>query len=331
MKHLLHFLAGVVCCGMLAACTTEEQTLLSRPGDHVYYSFTGSFVSISMEGIAVNEDENCWICVSIDGGEPMHLEVKRGEQTVSLTSTLSEGEHKMEVTKATERHTGKVKINGLVVNEGETCKRITPSGKKHIHYIGDSTTCGYGVDAANQDEHFSPETENFCHTYCYLTAKALDAEWSVEATSGIGLVVNGPYTPDDMPTMTESYPYEDFAPDYICINVGVNDIGNPKHDRGKWVESYRIFLTKLHEKYPKAELICMCGPMFPLREEGEQTDDEKHAEMIEEAIGGLYIPEAHFLMLKSREDVGFGADWHPSVGQHKYAAEQLEAFIKELQ
>lgn len=321
----------IICCLVAISCTKESSSyLLTRPGDHVYFSFTGTSVSIDLEGIVVNENENSWIYVTIDDCEPLHLEVQHGGQILPVANNLNDGTHTIEITKVTELHPGKVKINKLLVDDNAEYQHIEPTAKLHIHYVGDSTTCGYGIDADNENDHFSPETENFCHTYCYLVAKELKAEWSVEATSGIGLVNNGPYVPEEQPTMSQSYPFDDFSPDYICINVGVNDIPNPKHKRSEWISGYRKFINDLHGHYPSATIICMCGPMFPTKEEGEQTDDEKHAEMIQEAISNIAIPNVKFLMLQSKDDVGFGADWHPSVGQNKYAAEQLSTFIQSL-
>jgi len=132
----------------------------------VYFSFTGTSVSLDLEGIVVNEDENSWLYVTIDNMEPLHIEVQHGQQVLPVASGLAKGCHTMEVTKVTEHHPGEVKINKLLVDKKAKYKYVAPEAKLHIHYIGDSTTCGYGIDSDNQYDHFSPKTENFCHTYC---------------------------------------------------------------------------------------------------------------------------------------------------------------------
>lgn len=67
---------------------------------------------------------------------------------------------------------------------------IHPSKNKthKIEFIGDSITCGYGVDAKDQNESFKTDTEDFSKTYAYKTAEALDADYSVVSYSGYGVV-----------------------------------------------------------------------------------------------------------------------------------------------
>jgi len=51
--------AFLFCCLVAVSCTKESVSyLLSRPGDHVCFSFTGTSVSIDLEGVVVNENEN---------------------------------------------------------------------------------------------------------------------------------------------------------------------------------------------------------------------------------------------------------------------------------
>ena len=64
---------------------------------------------------------------------------------------------------------------------------IVPTQEKplKIEFIGDSITCGYGVDEENPRGYFSTATENFTKTYAYLTAEKLNADYSAVCFSAV--------------------------------------------------------------------------------------------------------------------------------------------------
>ena len=61
-----------------------------------------------------------------------------------------------------------------------------PSALK-IEFLGDSITCGYGIDESDPAGSFSTSTENFSKTYAYLAAKSLNADYSAISFSGYGV------------------------------------------------------------------------------------------------------------------------------------------------
>ena len=79
-----------------------------------------------------------------------------------------------------------IKINSCSI-EGNI---IVPVEKKKlsIEFIGDSITCAYGVDAPDQSYSFTTTTENFSKSYAYLASQKLDADYSIVALSGHGIV-----------------------------------------------------------------------------------------------------------------------------------------------
>ena len=54
-----------------------------------------------------------------------------------------------------------------------------PEKPLKIEVIGDSITCGYGVDDEDENHQFTTATEDVTKAYAYKTAKALDAEYSI--------------------------------------------------------------------------------------------------------------------------------------------------------
>lgn len=127
-----------------------------------------------------------------------------------------------------------------------------------IEFVGDSITCGYGVDAKDQNENFKTLTENFSKTYAYLAAQALDADYSVVAFSGHGIIsgYSGDGTKNAEGTLpkyytklgrNENYPgdwdFENHQPDFVVINLGTNDNTYVKGDETKTKNSFKDILT----------------------------------------------------------------------------------------
>lgn len=48
-----------------------------------------------------------------------------------------------------------------------------------MEFIGDSITCGYGVDDPDKEHHFKTATEDVTKAYAYKTALALNADYSM--------------------------------------------------------------------------------------------------------------------------------------------------------
>ena len=83
--------------------------------------------------------------------------------------------------------------------------RIEPTDNKEllIEFVGDSITCGYGVDDENYEHHFSTKTEDVTKAYAYKAAEALNADYSMVAISGYG--ISG-YTEGDEPIPEQTIP-----------------------------------------------------------------------------------------------------------------------------
>ena len=54
--------------------------------------------------------------------------------------------------------------------------------------IGDSITCGYGVEGDVEDEIFCTAKENPSKAYSLLTAQELNAEYQIVAWNGKGVI-----------------------------------------------------------------------------------------------------------------------------------------------
>ena len=217
-----------------------------------------------------------------------------------------------------------------------------------IEFIGDSITCGYGVDGKYGADTFKTANEDASKAYAYLTAQKLEADYSLVCYSGHG-VLSG-YTSGGKINKKQLVPkfYDevghcsarlegdrliqedswDFArqPDLVVINLGTNDASYTQSDSNlqkQFTESYVTFLKKIRKKNPNAPILCTLGTMGDTLYDAVCNAAEAYtAETGDSKIKTMCFP------VQSDAD-GIAVDWHPSAKTHEKSAEQLAGFIRE--
>lgn len=267
------------------------------------------------------------------------IEVIHSTESVSATITIL---------KLSEAPMSVFGISQIITDAAAAIKPALPKAKK-IEIIGDSITCGYGVEDENQEHHFSTSTENVMEAYSYLTAKALDADYSMVSYSGYGIISG--YTENDQKLTNQLVPdyysmvgysrglvngtaitladwdFSQFVPDVIVINLGTNDDSYCKDNVSRQEEftlEYVRFLETVREKNPSAYLLCAFGIMlnriYPCIEQAVRLYRKK--------TGDTNI--SAFPLTTHSEADGYVADWHPSKKSHRRAADELSAKLKTL-
>ncbi len=302
-------------------------------GARMRLRFDGTSVSMRMDDDSGLNYAMAWI----DGkpGQKFRLDAKDG--VYPLAAGQAPGAHTVEVVRVTECNLGLTRFRGFLLSPGGKALPWPQGPDRKIEFIGDSITCGYGVEADDPHEHFSPATENFCLGYSGLTARALDADYLVVARSGIGMVrdYNGPYEGSKV-TIPGIYPetfYEQpepkwdfhrFTPDVVCVNLGTNDFSTTGVDVEKFVATYIEFCGRVLRRYPRAQLVVLQGPM-------NNTPQLKAAlgrvvsRLTKDAPGRV-----HYFELSAEGKVGYGADYHPNRAQSKINARELTAYLRRL-
>lgn len=330
-----------------------------------YLGYSGSSASFTFVGKkAVAEiwsDADAWgeelkgrIAVYVNNGEEpvKRICLDKPEGIYTLYESDTEEQVTVKIMKYSEAAFGKCGIRYIEIDTDKLCPPPTACERK-MEIIGDSITCGYGVEAENELQPFHTATENPTKSYSLLTAKNLGAEVNLVSWSGNGIVsgyVEETATePSDKWLMPEVYRYTDisgseklfgedesrwekwdfsrFVPDIILINLGTNDcswckdIQERKNDyRDRYVE----FLKYIRENNPGAEILCMLGTM-----------DQRVLKELEEAVKIFKTTQkdekVHFLSLppQNPED-GYGADWHPCEFTQKKTAELVVREIKSI-
>lgn len=325
----------------------EDVRYLGYSGSSVSFTFVGRRASarIRSNAFAYGEALNGWIAVYV-GGE-LHSRICMDQEVGDYV--LYEAEEAAQVTvtviKYSEAAFGKCGIECIEIDTEELLPPPAPKTRK-MEIIGDSITCGYGVEAENELTPFHTSTENPTKSYSLLTAAALDADVNLVCWSGNGIisgyVEESAEKPSDHWLMPEVYRYTDisgsemlfgsdeskwerwdfsrFTPDILLVNLGTNDCSwckDIQSRRDSFREHYARFLNDLHALNPGAEILCMLGTM-----------DQR---VLKEAAQAAEQASCRFLALPPQlaED-GYGADWHPSPVTHEKTADLVVEKVRQI-
>lgn len=322
---------------------------LAFSGAGAEISFTGNACTVVLVGDDRASDANAAcnharVAIELDGVRAADVMIDAAEKTVTVAAEA--GEHVLRIIKLSEAAMSTCGIRAIEAGN------IRPTARKArcIEFIGDSITCGYGMDDEDPEHPFLTCTEDATCTYAYRTAQALEAECSMAALSGYGVIsgytatAEEPVTAQLMPDYYEklgfSYgvyegaiPQEipwDFStcqPDVVVINLGTNDDSYCLDHAARqqhFCDAYVRFLQSVRRCNPRAKILCTLGIMgdrlYPFVEKAAaaysaQTGDTEIACM-------AFTPQL--------EEDGRTADYHPTALTHSKAAEKLTAEIRRL-
>ena len=311
-----------------------DHPVFTYPGVQIRTGFTGTSLEMMCKL------HSGYFMAEIDGGEPFKVSFL-GNTIVNLASGLKDGTHQAIVTYIGEGYETLPEFHGFFVDKGKTLAPATPLPTRKIEFIGNSITCGYGIECKSEAEHYEDKTANFYYTYAARTARNLNAQAVVVARSGIGVYrsYNGPRTGDKV-TMNTEYPntllYNDkytwdfsrYTPNLVCINLGTNDTSTIGADSLLLLNGFKKLYHQVRSHYPKAKIVFLCGCMMSgdqlrsAQQALEKTTEYAHQQGDSEVYRFDFTPHDGSL--------GYGGDWHPSMRQHEKMANELTPFLKQL-
>lgn len=305
------------------------------PGVSIYANFEGT--SLQMKA----KPGSGSFMVEIDDNLPYRINFSKNDSIQTLAEGLSNTVHSVRIMYVIEGYELKPEFKGFYLDGGCSLSEAPVLSSRKIEFIGNSITCGYGVESENPSDPFSYDTENHYYTYAARTARALNAQHLVVARSGIGVYRNygAPDTGsnDCMPKMynqvlftdsTELWDFSLYTPDIVCINLGTNDVSLDNYDIGLLTNGYRKFLKELRNIYPHSKLLLLSGSMLTGKElkDVRNAMDKVVAEMNSKGDKDVY----RFDMSPQTGSLGMGANYHPSMRQHQKMASELTAYLKKL-
>ena len=327
---------------------------LALSGSGVEFEFQGNRLELLLQGDdnAASEDapmqDKVRIAVLIDGIRVVDDMLTAAERQYTLIDSNTTHAYHVQVIKLSESPMSIVGIKQLIADENAV---LTPAKKlsRRLEFIGDSITCGYGVDDSNLEHTFSTATEDVTKAYAYLTAQALHADYSMVSYSGYGIISGFTQTderladqlvPPHYPIigfsrgtnnqeaiMGKSWDFANYKPDLIVLNLGTNDDSfcQDKEDRQEeFAASYQKFLQEIRRLNPDSVILCTYGIM-----------NQRLFPYIEKAVTAYKkdTNDANIYSMKfnlHQESDGYVVDFHPSFRTHNKSAWMLVQKIKEI-
>lgn len=346
------FIPDASCVKLLGRSITENDTLwcaLSASG--IEFQANCKHLSVNLLGddkapgtdfnlarfaIYINDERIIDKCINFDNQEFVII-----DSDIPVSATIR-------ILKLSEAPMSIMGIGELTTDDEGVITPVPPKAKT-VEFIGDSITCGYGVDAPNELTPFSTATEDPTKAYAYLTAKALDWDYSLVSYSGHGIISG--YTEGDVPYTDELvapfYPmvghsfgtlngeaitnqdwsFSSFTPDYVIINLGTNDDSycrDYKDRQETFRDEYVNFIKMVRSKNPDSRIVCILGLM-----------GDRLYPYVSEAVSIYKAATADnnifcFALTPQDPANGYGADYHPSAVSHQLAAKQLLEYLSEI-
>lgn len=328
---------------------------LAMSGSGIEMRFTGRYLEIPVKGGYVAEhgeqDGNyARVAVYVNGSRILDEMIDSPGRQLIVVDQEQPQTVEVRLVKLSESAMSVIGIEPLVIGEED---RIEPApDKAHlIEFIGDSITCGYGVDDEDSNHHFATATEDVTRAYAFHTARLLDVDCTLFSASGFGIISG--YTDDPQKCLKEQripdyyhsvgfsrdrfpggvnptevmWNFSLLRPEAVVINLGTNDDSFCQDDQEKqqeYMEAYERFLQDVRQCNPQAELFCVLGIM------GQRLCPwmEKACENFRQHTGEQRI---HTLCLPEQDgDIGYVADSHPLERFHLAAAQVLAPYIKQI-
>lgn len=334
------------------AYSIDDSLWLSYSGSGAEFSFNGTKAEITIKGddnaaSENNEDNQSRIAIYLNDERVVDDMIDSAEKSYTVFESDEAEDVTVKIVKLSETANSTCGISAITVNSKEGIK-ATENKDMLIEFIGDSITCGYGVDDEVKENHFSTTTEDVTKTYAYKTAELLNADYSMVAISGHG-VISG-YSDGKKKSagqvMTKYYDklgscygtYNGMSaqktdwnfsrlPDVIVINLGTNDDSytlNHEDRQQEFCDKYVEFIGQVRSKNPDAHIICTLGVMgdrlYPYVELAVET---YKSETGDEKVYSLQLD------VQSAAD-GYAADWHPTEATHTKTAAKLAEKIRSI-
>jgi len=300
------------------------------PGVQIRTRFEGTSCSIKLKD--GKNDYN----VFIDGR--LHKVIRTTADTIYvLANGLEKKTHTLLITKRTEALFGVGTFEGFILDAGKSLVKPKEKDRRKIEFVGDSYFTGFGSEGDSPDCAFGRETQNSYLSFGPQLARKLDADYSIVAISGSGVVKN---YGDSLRTSELPLPhYYDQAcfndslkwdfnrwqPDAVVVRLGRNDYWQKPHPKREMFRTaYLKLLKDIRKHYPNAHIFALCSPLR------RDPHCDYISSVVNELNGKNKDKKIHFVKVNvtfnPKRD--FGCEKHPNRFGHKKIADFLEPIIR---
>jgi lysophospholipase L1-like esterase len=316
------------------------------PGTYFEGRFRGTGV-----GLVLSDFNNDYV-VQVDGTAVATL-VTPGQATQQIAG-LADGEHVVRLAKRTESPWAVGEFRGLVPVAGGAILSKPAARNRQIEFIGDSWTAGYGDMSTSRDCSGNggvTRNSNADVTFGALTAKGLDADYQINAWSGLGMVRNyGGQNPDynfrtyyemDLQALYDSAVWpvpSTWRPQVIVVGLGINDFSTALTSGEKWATvdelaadyrtAYLGFIDKLRSRYGADSFVVLTYPDLSYQTTAFADSIRQIVKTRNDAgdarVSALYYDDSALGLDH------LGCDWHPSQHDHQILAATLTRHLSTI-
>lgn len=355
--------------GLLSKLTFHGRTVTDPDTGGVFFNWTCGGFTVAFSGktlrarLAVLGDElpappgsppspTCYPCIGVvaDGDDTLlnRQECRENGGWYTLWESEEPREHVLRLIKLSENSRGKLGL--LELETDGAILQAPPERKPYIEMVGDSITCGFGNEAANNDTVFRTSEENGWMTYGALAARELGCGFGMVSESGISAIQPEKpmfpiHTMDEIYHLTDelfdrrrgveaqSFDFKAHPNDVVVINLGTNDCtpirfcpdfalvdGMEAHFHKK----YKDFISYVRRcNGPDTYIACTLGSMdYYLWEHIQAAVEEYRAETGDERICSFKMRPINVMT------EGFGAMGHPSLKTNQRMGRELAAQLR---
>ena len=318
-----------------ASAQTEYTT--SFPNGTIAFSVDSRIVEALFYDYAYDASQPNYIEVYINDSVYKTIKLSAEKKSYMIFSSAEKKMREFKLVKRTEGQVGNIGFAGIKVEKKSSFERVEFPSKK-VLFVGNSITCGYGNEAEQAEAAFCSSTQNASMSFAAIAARELNASFHTIAFSGKGMSRNygdTVFLQDCIPDVflrtlamkpSAHWNHNNFVPDVIVINIGTNDFSPPIGINQKiYVQQFTQFLDFLHKTYTHSDIVLLVSQMLS----GADRDLQKNL-LLKIKENSQQNNQVHVFELSEQGSLGYGADWHPNIAQHKKNAQELVEFLQHV-
>jgi len=314
-------------------CSDPAHVRMMYPGITLRFRFTGDLAAVQI----TSDSDDAYVTASVESGKPQIHRLTKGANEVAIsTSGLGPGPHTVEVVKRNGSWQGITVFDGLRLGTGVSLVAPPPLPARKLLFIGDSVTCGEGIDnypVCPGDLHRSA---NAYDAYGLVLGRRLDAQSELVCYGGRGVVrdwlghrdvLNAPQffnysIPADDPTLRAKWTDDGWTPDAVVMSLGTNDWNLQKSDQlpqDEFVTDYLGLVRDVRKHYSHAWIILTQGSI---------VTDPTLSQWVQDTVKRANDPRV--VWFASHYYPGSTCDAHPDKPQHQQIADDFEVELRNL-
>ena len=314
--------------------TDPSHVRMMYPGVTLRFRFTGDLAVVQL----TSDSADGYITTIVEGGSPQIHRLAKGANEITLSAAdLGPGAHTVTIVKRNGSWQGITTFDGLRFGTAASLVAPPPLPARKLLFIGDSVTCGEGIDnypVCPGDVHRSA---NAYDVYGMVLGRRLDAQSELVCYGGRGVVRDylGHRDMQAPQFFNYSIPAEDEAqrakwiddgwtPDAVVISLGTNDWNLQKTDpisEEEFVTDYLGLLRNIRKHYPNAWIVLTQGSI---------VSDPKLAEYVQATVKKAQVTTQRVVWFASRHFPGSTCDAHPDKPQQQQMADDFEVELRKL-